>query len=545
MSSITLVAAQINVIVGDIKGNTKKILHAIHSAIEKHHADIIIFPELALTGYSPEDILFRHTIYTICEEAKNKLIQQIPEGVSIIFGMPGMNGEACYNQAIIAQKGKIIATYNKRKLPNDTVFDEERYFTPGDTPCIVTLNNIKVGVIVCEDTWHEEPIISTAQAGAELIISINASPYDRFKVNVRSDMLQKQAKLTQLPIIYVNLVGGQDELVFDGGSMVVDATGQKVQQAGYYQEELMRIEANIGDTVTITPQPIAPHVSLIENIYRALILGTRDYIQKNQFHGALIGLSGGVDSALSLALAVKAIGAQNITAVMMPSKFTSKESLTWAKEQAELLGVDYQVIPIHDMHAAFLTALQPHLQEGNTGTTSENIQARIRGSLLMALSNQTGRIVLTTGNKTELAVGYSTLYGDMAGGFCMLKDIPKTMVYQLCDYCNAQAPTIVQGIIDRAPSAELAANQTDQDTLPPYDLLDELLELYIEQDKSIQQIIDAGYVPDTIKHIATLVQNSEHKRAQAPLGIRTTPRAFGKDRRYPITSRYLQQVIDN
>lgn len=540
MEKLKIVFAQINLLVGDINGNANRIIEESKRAVSEYNADIVAFPELSLTGYPPEDLLFRPGFYSRCHKALLK-IQSEKINATLIVGYPDKVGEKYFNKAAVIQDGKIALTYAKQDLPNYTVFDEKRYFSPGNRPCVFEVKNTKIGLIICEDLWHPKPTQDAIENDAQILLVINASPFDRNKARSRENLLIKRSTMAEISIIYGNLLGGQDELVFDGGSMVV-SNGERVQQAAYYQEELMAVEFETNATPKIIPKKLPPRLSEEENIYNALILGVKDYINKNQFPEAIIGLSGGIDSALTLAVAVDAIGADRIRVLLMPSRFTSDMSMEDAKKQAEILGVRYDVIDIEPIFQAFLSSLAPLFKGKKPDTTEENIQARIRGMLLMAMSNKFGSIVLTTGNKSEMSVGYATLYGDMAGGFAILKDIPKTLVYRLAQYRNMISPNIPNRVLERAPSAELAKDQKDQDSLPPYPILDEILYLYIEKDKDPAHIYSEKLHKDVVNRIVTMVNRNEYKRRQAPIGIRTTERAFGKDRRYPITSGYAENI---
>jgi len=541
MEKITLVVAQINLLVGDLLGNAQRIITTTRQAVAQYHADLVLFPELALTSYPPEDLLLRPGFYTRCSEALLEIIQSIQ--TTIVIGYPEKEGNLFYNKAAVIQPKKIIATYAKHILPNYAVFDENRYFSPGAGPCLFDLKGVKFGLTICEDLWHHGPVNEAVNHGAEIILSLNASPYDRDKVRVRQNTLETRIEEVHVPIVYCNLVGGQDELIFDGGSMVLDAYGKRCQQAAYYEEELMPIDIPLHKRpIQLTQMPLPPPMKEEENIYRALVLGIRDYVTKNHFPGVLIGLSGGVDSALTLALAVDALGSERVHTVMMPSQFTSQMSKEDAQKQALLLQVEYDVIDINSLYENFLTVLARQFEGSPPSAAEENLQARIRGSLLMAISNKKGYMVLTTGNKSELSVGYTTLYGDTCGGFAPLKDIPKTMVYRLCHYRNSLSPVIPERVIRRQPSAELAKNQLDQDTLPPYEVLDEILHRYIDNDQDPRSIYAAGFDQETVNKIIKMVNHNEYKRRQSPVGIRTTQRAFGKDRRYPITSGYQSNL---
>lgn len=543
MNELTIVAAQINLFVGDIKGNAERIIEETQKISESHKPDIIVFPELTLTGYPPEDLLLRPGFYRRCDEALKHIQSQIGD-TAIIIGYPQSIERKQYNKAAFIYQGKILADYSKQYLPNYEVFDEVRYFTPGKSSCVVDFKGYKLGIVICEDLWFPDPSKQAIDAGAECIISLNASPYDRHKVRARELMLAKRATEGHVPIIYTNLVGGQDELVFDGGSMVVDHQGIRCQQAAYYKEDYMVVTLKKDERVHVVAQPLPPRLSEEDNIYQTLVLGVRDYIEKNQFPGAIIGLSGGIDSALTLAIAVDAIGANRVHAVMMPTRYTSSISLKDAEQEAKTLGIEYSVIPIEPIFKAFLTALAPEFKNLPADTTEENLQARIRGMTLMAISNKKGFIVLTTGNKSEMSVGYATLYGDMAGGFSVLKDVPKTLVYRLARYRNQMTThdIIPERVIERPPSAELAEDQKDEDSLPPYPVLDEILDRYVDQDQDPTAIYAAGLDKETVNRVIKMVNRNEYKRRQAPVGIRITQRAFGKDRRYPITSGYTKNI---
>ncbi len=516
---------QLNFKVGAIAANAEKIIKTIQQARDQHHADLIIFPELALTGYPPEDLLHRSYLFKMIDRALSK-IKEATTGIDVIVGFPEKTMEGNFNSASWIREQKDTITYRKQKLPNYDVFDELRYFKPGNRSAVIELQNIKFGLLICEDAWYDEPIKQAKTAGAEIIIAINASPYSIHKFEQRQSILQKH----NIPMIYANLVGGQDELVFDGQSFMMNKTGRICAQAKAFAEELFVFEL---DSAPITRK----EASVPASIYQALTLGVKDYINKNNFPGVIIGLSGGIDSALTLSIAVDAWGADNVTAVFMPSQYSADISEKDSRKQAEMLGVEYQVIPIDDIFQQSIKTL--HFDNTKPDVTQENLQARIRGMILMALSNKTGRLVLSTGNKSEMAVGYSTLYGDMVGGFCALKDVFKTTVYQLANYRNQLSPAIPQRVIDRPPSAELAPNQVDQDTLPPYDMLDAILNLFIEKDLDLDAIVAQGFDETTVRKIIKMVLKNEYKRRQAPPGTRITQKAFGRDRRYPITSGYL------
>ncbi len=539
MSDCRIAVAQIDFLVGAMAANAQRIIEVTQSILAEHdNIDLVVFPELSLTGYSPEDLLFRSGFYRRCQEALDTILDA-KLATTIIIGLPIKENDDCYNSAAIIKNGELITTYRKRDLPNYEVFDEVRYFKSGKAPCIITINDIPISVNICEDMWHVTPVQQAVKEGAKLVVSINASPFDRNKARNRELTLRQRTIESHVPMIYCNIVGGQDEVVFDGGSMVLNAAGERVQQAAYFEEDIMIVDVmKNGDSVDIKKHALLPRPSADETLYQTLVLGVRDYVRKNNFPGAIIGLSGGIDSALTLCVAVDALGADNVRVVLMPSRYSSQESMDLAIQQAETMKVQYDIISIEPMFEQFLNSLEPVFTGTQPDTTEENIQARIRGSLLMALSNKFGSIVLTTGNKSEMSVGYSTLYGDLAGGFSVLKDIFKHMVYQLSHYRNTLSPVIPEAVITRAPSAELADDQKDQDTLPPYDVLDKIIELYVEQDMDPLKIYSDELNKETVDRVIKMINRNEYKRRQAPIGVRTTIRAFGKDRRYPITSGY-------
>ena len=528
-----LAIAQINCTVGDLAGNSAKIIDFSYRA-KQAGATLVITPELALSGYPPEDLLLREDFNEACEIALNKLASAI-SGITVIVGHPQNYRGDCYNAASVLQDGRVVATYHKQILPNHSVFDEVRYFTPGDEPLIFTHEGVRLGVLICADVWESPPARLAKQAGAEVLIALNASPYHLEKQTSRYEVLRERVKESGLPIIYANLVGGQDELVFDGASFVLDSEGELTQQLPAFEESLGLVEF---DDVRPKPAKITPNTDLEASIYQALSLGLQDYINKNGFPGVVLGLSGGIDSALTLAIAVDALGAERVRVVMMPSEFTAEMSVNDAQEMANRVGVKYSELPIKPLFEHFRETLATEFAGLPFDVAQENMQARIRGELLMALSNKFGAIVLTTGNKSEMAVGYSTLYGDMVGGFSLLKDVPKTMVYRLARYRNAISPIIPERIILRAPSAELRHGQLDQDSLPAYEILDAIMEAYVEHDCSPAEIVAMGYRPQDVSRVVRLIDRNEYKRRQAPVGVRITHRGFGKDRRYPITSKF-------
>ncbi len=535
-STLRVVMAQLDFLVGDIAGNVDKIIRAATEARDHLHADLIAFPELTLTGYPPEDLLLRPGFIRQVEPALHCLCNEI-RGISAIIGSPLSTPDGLRNAAVALADGQIQATYYKQWLPNYSVFDEKRYFTPGEDPALFTVAGTRVGMTICEDVWLPGPVAQAAEAGAQLLINLNASPYHAGKGGQRLTVLRRRVREGHIPMVYVNLLGGQDELVFDGGSMVVGVDGALIQQAPFFEAGLYPVDFQLSAGVVIpVPGPVAEEPGLEEGIYRALVLGVRDYVEKNGFAGVVLGLSGGIDSALTLAIAVDALGAEQVEAVLLPSRYTADMSNTDAELEAQALGVHYHVMPIEPVFQAFLDILQPVLAGRAPDSTEENLQARCRGVLLMAISNKTGKLVLTTGNKSETAVGYSTLYGDMAGGFAPIKDVLKTTVYRLAVWRNQQTPVIPQRVFDRPPSAELRPDQTDQDSLPPYEVLDAILRGYVEEDRSVEELIEAGFDRMTVERVARLVIVNEYKRRQAAPGVRITPRAFGRDRRYPITS---------
>jgi NAD+ synthetase len=523
--------AQLNQVVGDLSGNAARILDATAEAV-RGGADLVVTPELSLCGYPPEDLLLRSAFLTACAGE----LEQLARGVTratVLVGFPEKAGEACYNATAVIRDGRVVAVYRKRELPNYTVFDEERYFQPGGDPCVFDVAGIRVAVVICEDIWFPGPARLARDAGAQLIVVPNGSPYHTRQQALRREVVAARVRETGLPVVYVNRVGGQDELVFDGASFVVDGDGALAQQLPAWQETLALVEFQ-GARPKIVRGALDAHLE--PQVYGALTMGVRDYVDKNRFPGVLLGLSGGIDSALTLAIAVDALGRDRVRALMLPSRYNAAISLEDARTMAGTLGVRYDEIPIDAIAAAYEAALAKEFSGLAPDATEENIQARIRGTLLMALSNKHGAIVLTTGNKSEMGVGYATLYGDMAGGFGVLKDISKTLVYRLADYRNSLGRVIPERIITRAPSAELRANQTDQDSLPPYEALDPILEAYVEEGLSPAEIIARGHAREHVDKVVRLIKRNEYKRRQAAVGIRITPRGFGKDWRYPITS---------
>jgi NAD+ synthetase len=525
--------AQLNVVVGDLDGNVRRIADAAARA-RAAGASLLLTTELALSGYPPEDLLLRDDFFRACDAAFRRLLAEL-RGITVVLGHPHQVGGRRYNAASVIRDGAIVATYLKQSLPNYTVFDERRYFDSGDAPCVFEHEGLRLGINICEDVWEEPAATAARDAGAQLLLVLNASPYNIDKLLTRYEVVRERVGKTGMAVVYANQVGGQDELVFDGASFAVDGRGELTHQFAAFEEALGLVE--IRDGVPVKGE-IAPAASLEREVYRALTLGVRDYLGKNGFPGALLGLSGGIDSALTLAVAVDALGPDKVHAVMMPSQYTAGMSSEDAQRQAETMGARYSEIPIRPVFDAFRAALADQFRGLKEDVTEENLQARIRGTLLMALSNKTGAIVLTTGNKSEMGTGYATLYGDMAGGFAVLKDIKKTLVYRLAEYRNTLGEVIPRRVIERPPSAELRPDQKDQDSLPPYDVLDGIMEAYVERYRSPQEIVAMGYAQADVERVVRLLRASEYKRRQAPVGIRITNRGFGKDWRYPITNRF-------
>lgn len=530
VTSMKIAVAQINMTVGDFAGNAERIRQAVDAA-RNQGARLVVAPELALSGYPPEDLLLRDDFNDQCVAELQKLATYCLD-VALVVGHPYREGRTRYNAASLLRQGRIEQIYFKQRLPNYQVFDEKRYFETGNRPCVFEIEGRKIGLTICEDLWFPEPAAQAKAAGAEMLLSINASPYNRNKLAERYSVMGARVKETGLPLLYVHWVGGQDELVFDGASFAMSGDGALTYQAETFQESLDILEFE-GGTVK---GAMAPPLTEEEVIYRALMTGTRDYVNKNGFPGVMLGLSGGIDSALVLAIAVDALGPDRVHAVMMPSDYTASMSIEDAREMARLQGVKYTEIAIKPMFDAFRASLAPSFEGRAEDATEENLQSRIRGTLLMAMSNKFGSIVVTTGNKSEMATGYATLYGDMAGGYAVIKDIVKTLVYRLSNWRNSKGRVIPQRVIDRAPSAELKPDQTDQDTLPPYEVLDVVVEKYMERDMTPEAIASLGYDIEAVRQVVRLIRVNEYKRRQAPPGVRITPRSFGKDWRYPITS---------
>lgn len=531
---------QENPIVGDIEGNLNLAISAIEDLSSNGSPDIFLFSEMFITGYPPEDLILRDDLLKYAYDAVKKLSEVKPESF-IVIGYPKKEGDLIYNCAGVLRNHSIITEYKKQELPNYEVFDEKRYFEPGSSPGIFEVSGLRVALSVCEDIWHEKVIKQAYDNKADLILNINASPYHLKKIENRKELLINHSSKYSLPIVYANQIGGQDELVFDGTSMAIDGRGKQVIQLAKFKKDLKTIifEDKEG-CLEAHSEMIIPDDNELEEVYQALVVGARDYIEKNKFPGAIIGSSGGIDSALTAAIAADAIGADKVRTFMMPFEYTSDMSIEDAAELANNLGIKHSTIPIGQIYDSFSCSLEDEFSGKEKDITEENLQSRCRGVILMALSNKSGDLVLTTGNKSETAVGYSTLYGDTAGGFCVLKDVPKTMVYELSKYRNTISKVIPERIIERPPSAELAPDQKDSDSLPDYDILDKIIELYVEQDKSKEEIANIGVDKKIVDRVIRLIDLSEYKRRQAPLGVKITSRGFGKDRRYPITNKFLK-----
>jgi NAD+ synthase (glutamine-hydrolysing) len=534
------VMAQLNLVVGDVDGNTSRIIAAANEARDVHRAHIVMLPELAVSGYPPEDLLFHSGMRLQVAESLQRLQQEI-RGITLIAGYPEYEGATIFNAAIVIRDGEIIANHRKACLPNYRVFDEKRYFTPGTQPTIIEMNGIRAGVLVCEDAWDSGPARQARESGAQVLLVINASPYEVDKQSQREqDVVGDRIRENGIPVVFLNLIGGQDELVFDGNSFVMDAQGVVTQRAPAFTEGMYVVDLAMHADGKVYPIPdkVVPLQGQEESVYGALVQGTRDYVTKHRFPGVVMGLSGGVDSALTLVIAVDALGADRVHSVAMPSRYTSQMSRDDAALQARQMHVKHSEISIEGMFEATLAALKNEFAGRAPDTSEENIQSRCRGVLLMGISNKTGKMLLTTGNKSEMAVGYATLYGDMAGGFAPIKDCSKLLVYRLCKWRNSQSPVIPDRVIERPPTAELRPDQKDTDSLPPYEVLDPILEAFIEEDLSVEQIAARGFDRATVGRILDLVKRNEYKRRQAPPGVRVSGRAFGRDWRYPITSGY-------
>jgi len=534
--NLKIALAQTNFLVGNIDANVNNIIKTAQHARDELGADLIVFPELTITGYPAEDLLLRADFIAAANNAVYQLADRIA-GIAVVVGFPELDDGKLYNSAIVLHQGVTLACYRKQALPNYGVFDEQRYFAAGNQPCVFEFNGTFIGLTICEDVWQDGIIDANKQAGAEILLTLNASPFNAGKIHQREAVVCRQIKAARIALVYVNQVGGQDELIFDGASFVSDASGEIVFRAAEFEEQVSVVEFADNQPLKTT---CAPLYNEITSEYKALVLGIKDYVRKNGFQGAILGLSGGIDSALVLALAADALGPDKVEAVLMPSRYTQDMSIEDAILQADALGVRHHTIPIEPAVNAF-TGMLAEVFSGAAparDVTAENIQARCRGVILMAMSNKQGKLLLTTGNKSEMSVGYATLYGDMAGGFAPIKDVPKLLVYQLACYRNTLSAVIPERVITRPPSAELAPDQIDEDSLPPYSVLDPILERYVELDQSAEQIIAAGFRREDVERAITLVDRNEYKRRQSPPGIRITSRAFGRDRRYPITSGY-------
>jgi NAD+ synthase (glutamine-hydrolysing) len=537
-NTVKVALAQIDLAVGDIAGNTDKIIEYASRARDELLADLVVFPELSVCGYPPEDLLFHAGLRNRTEQAVAEIRDSI-RGIAVLIGFPEYVDDDIYNSCAVFSDGELLCAYRKQLLPNYRVFDEERYFKAGNDAAVFRLNGVGIGMCICEDIWRSEPVAAARSAGAECIIAINGSPFEINTQSRREEVVQARVAESGIPIVYLNMVGGQDELVFDGGSFATDAAGQLCLRAPAFDECMHIVELRAGSGgVDINAEIVVDHLSAEASVYGALVAGTRDYVEKHRFPGVVIGLSGGIDSALVLSIACDALGPERVRAVMMPFQYTSTMSQEDAAKQAATLGAQYDVIsiaPIYDATVQQLSEVFAGLEED---VTEENIQARCRGLLLMAISNKTGSMLLTTGNKSEMAVGYATLYGDMAGGFAPIKDCSKSLVYRLARYRNSLGEAIPDRVITREPSAELRAGQKDSDSLPSYDVLDPILGAFIEDDLSVDEIGARGFDRDTVIRILEMVKRNEYKRRQAPPGIRISSRAFGRDWRYPITSGY-------
>ncbi|MDJ0700095.1 MAG: NAD+ synthase [Woeseiaceae bacterium] len=538
MSSVTVAIAQLDMVVGAVADNTRKILDYATRARDELDADLVVFPELCICGYPPEDLLLHSGLRKSVQRSLEEIRESV-RGIAVLVGFPEYDGDDTYNSAAVFSNGKVLCRYRKQLLPNYAVFDEKRYFEPGKDAAVFALNGIRIGLNICEDVWQSGPMAASRAAGAECIIAINGSPYELESQPKREKVVARRVAETRVPVVYLNMVGGQDELVFDGGSFVMQADRSIAMRAPAFDAGLHRVVLRATPKGVQAEQgEIADYLPTEQSVYRALVTGTRDYVEKHGFPGVVIGLSGGIDSALVLAVAVDALGPERVRVVQMPFRYTSNMSQEDAAKQAANLDVRYDVLPIAPIYDATVQQLQTVFEGREVDVTEENIQARCRGLLLMAISNKTGRMLLTTGNKSEMAVGYATLYGDMAGGFAPIKDCSKSLVYRLARYRNSLGKVIPERVITREPSAELRPDQKDSDSLPAYDILDPILEAFIEEDLSVEEITERGFDRDTVIRVLEMVKRNEYKRRQAPPGIRISRRAFGRDWRYPITSGY-------
>jgi NAD+ synthase (glutamine-hydrolysing) len=535
---IIVALAQLDLVVGDVAGNTARILEYANRARDELQADLVVFPELSVSGYPPEDLLFHIGLRRRVAKAVDSIRESVRD-IAVLFGYPEYDGDDIYNACAVFHNGNVLASYRKQLLPNYRVFDEQRYFKAGRDAAVFRLKGVRIGLNICEDVWKKGPTSASRSAGAEVIVVINGSPYELQSQQHREGVVRSRVQEIGIPLVYLNLVGGQDELVFDGGSFTMDADGLIQFRAPPIVEGMHRVVLEVkASGIVPLPGEMTAIYSTEHSVYEALVCGTRDYVEKHGFPGVLLGLSGGIDSALILSIACDALGASRVRAVMMPFRYTSTMSQEDAAQQARILGARYDVVPIEPIYESVLKQLKPIFKGRAADVTEENIQARSRGLLLMAISNKTGRMLLTTGNKSEMAVGYATLYGDMAGGFAPIKDCSKSLVYRLARYRNSLSPVIPERVINRPPSAELRPNQKDSDSLPDYSVLDPILEAFIEEDLSVDEISARGFDRDVVIRVLQLVKTNEYKRRQAPPGIRISKRAFGRDWRYPITSRY-------
>ncbi|HKJ96062.1 MAG TPA: NAD+ synthase [Gammaproteobacteria bacterium] len=534
---IRLAMAQINLLVGDVAGNTAEVIRAAVTARDEHAADVLVCPELTVTGYPADDLLLRADFIDASDRAVERLCREV-NGITLIVGAPWLTADGLCNAAFVIRDGEILGRYGKYHLPTYGVFDDRRYFVSWETPCVVDVDGCPVGVTICEDAWHAGPVAWSRDAGARAVVNINASPFDQYKWAARESVLRERTAESGLPIIYCNMAGGQDEVVYDGGSCAFDGDGDLKVRAPRFRTGLYCVDLEARGDGRWEPLEgeIEDDASAEAVAYEALVWGVRDYVEKNGFPGVLIGLSGGMDSALTACIAVDALGPDRVECVMMPTRFTSDMSRTDAAAIAERLGVTYHTVAIEGIFAAFTRALEPVFAGAPADITEENLQSRSRGTLLMALSNKGGKLVLATGNKSEMAVGYATLYGDMVGGFAPLKDIFKTEVYRLARYRNELSPDIPENVFTRAPTAELREDQQDSDSLPDYPELDAILAAYVEDDLSADEIVADGHDAETVARVVKMVHRNEYKRRQAPPGVKVTTKAFGRDRRYPITS---------
>ncbi len=534
--SFKLAVAQLDLIVGDVSGNVDKIVETATEARDRLGAAIVVFPELSVCGYPPEDLLFHTGLRRKVDQAISRLLEEV-RGIALVFGYPEYADDTIYNAALVVEDGEILSRYRKRCLPNYGVFDERRYFTEGDAPAVFDFRGVRIGLSICEDIWKPRPLADLKGAGADFVIAINGSPFETNSQANREATAKKRLGESAVPLVYVNMVGGQDELVFDGGSFAMHADGTIVARAPQFDAGLFELTVDAGESVRLSGE-IVEVADSDSRQYKALVTGTRDYVEKHGFPGVIIGLSGGIDSALVLAIAVDALGADKVRVVQMPFHYTAEMSIEDSAAQAKSLGVRFDTIPIAPIYDAVVQQLAPVFEGREEDVTEENIQSRCRGLLLMSISNKTGRMLLTTGNKSEMAVGYATLYGDMAGGFAPIKDCSKTLVYRLARYRNTLGPAIPERAITRPPSAELRPDQKDTDSLPDYDVLDPILEAFIEEDLSVAEIVERGFDRAIVIRVLEMVKRNEYKRRQSPPGVRISRRAFGRDWRYPITSWY-------